>query len=127
MREGHFSSVGVFTYSQECGTPAAELDNQIPEKEKQLRRDRLMQAQQGVVQAGVREYVGKTLPVLVEGLHEESDILLSGRTRFQAPEVDGCVIINDLSDESEERNLPAGEIRQVLITDTSGYDLIGRL
>ena len=69
------------------------------------------------------------MEVLVEGTHEESDLLLSGRARFQAPEVDGVVIINDFSNGELDMDLStlSGKIAQVEITGTAGYDLVGTL
>jgi ribosomal protein S12 methylthiotransferase len=125
VAEGHFESVGVFTYSPESGTPAAELADQLSEKEKRARRDRIMLAQQKVRVARNAEYVGQELEVLVEGPHEETDMLWTGRTRFQAPEVDGSVLINDVME-----GLPtvaAGHLGRVQITEISGYDLVGTL
>jgi ribosomal protein S12 methylthiotransferase len=69
--------------------------------------------------------VGKRLEVLVEGPHEETDMLLSGRARFQAPEVDGVVLINDVAEQLG--TVEAGHIGQVEITEISGYDLVGTL
>jgi ribosomal protein S12 methylthiotransferase len=125
VAEGHFESVGVFTYSPEQGTAAFEMEDQIPEKEKRSRRDRIMLAQQKVRVARNQEYIGKELEVLVEGPHEETDMLLSGRTRFQAPEVDGNVLINDVVEGLGE--VSAGHLGGVEITEVSGYDLVGRL
>jgi ribosomal protein S12 methylthiotransferase len=125
VSEGHFESVGVFTYSPEQGTAAFEMKDQIPEKEKRARRDRVMLAQQKVRVARNQEYIGSELEVLVEGPHEETEMLLSGRTRFQAPEVDGNVLINDVVEGLGE--IPAGHLGRVEITEVSGYDLVGRL
>ena len=72
-----------------------------------------------------QEYVGKRFEVLVEGPHEETDMLLAGRTRFQAPEVDGVVMINDVVEQLGA--VEAGHIGQVEITEISGYDLVGTL
>jgi ribosomal protein S12 methylthiotransferase len=125
VADGHFESVGVFTYSPEQGTDAYSMDDQISEKEKRSRRDRVMLAQQKVRVARNQEYIGKRLEVLVEGPHEETDMLLSGRTYFQAPEVDGNVLINDVVERLGE--IPAGHLGQVEVTEISGYDLVGTL
>jgi ribosomal protein S12 methylthiotransferase len=124
--EGHFESVGVFTYSAEEGTSAASLSQQVTDKEKRARRDRVMLAQQRIRTARNVEYVGKEFDVLVEGHHEETDMLWSGRTYFQAPEVDGCVLINDMRPELVDR-IGVGHFGRVKITETSGYDLVGEL
>ncbi len=125
VSEGHFESVGVFTYSPEQGTPAAQMAEQVPEKEKRARRDRIMLAQQKVRVARNADYIGKQLDVLVEGPHEETEMLLSARTRFQAPEVDGAVLVNDVAEGIGE--VAAGHLGKVEITDVSGYDLVGTL
>lgn len=125
VADGHFESVGVFTYSPEPGTAAHDLTGQIPEKEKRARRDRVMLAQQKVRVARNQEYIGKRIEVLVEGPHEETDMLLSARTRFQAPEVDGSVLINDVAEGLG--GVESGHLGAVEITEISGYDLVGTL
>lgn len=131
ISEGHFLNVGVFTYSPEIGTPAAVMANQIPEQERAARRDLLMRAQAKALQPRLQQYVGRKLEVMLEGTHPESQALLVGRARFQAPEVDGTVIINNISRRAGRRqplqDLRVGEICRVDITDTAGYDLIGTL
>lgn len=123
--EGHFESVGVFTYSPEQGTNAFEMPDQISEKEKRIRRDRVMLAQQKVRIERNADYIGKELEVLVEGPHEETEMLLCGRISVQAPEVDGCILINDIVEEVGE--VAAGHLGRVVITEVSGYDLVGTL
>jgi ribosomal protein S12 methylthiotransferase len=125
VKDGHFESVGVFTYSPEQGTAAYDLKDQIPEKEKRARRDRIMLAQQKVRVQRNQEYIGKELEVLVEGPHEETELLLSARARFQAPEVDGSVLVNDIAEGLGE--IPAGHLGRVVVTEVSGYDLVGTL
>jgi ribosomal protein S12 methylthiotransferase len=125
VAEGHFESVGVFTYSPEQGTDAFDMGDQISEKEKRIRRDRVMLAQQKVRIERNAEYVGKEIEVLVEGPHEETDMLLSGRIASQAPEVDGCVLINDIVEGLGE--VVGGHFGRVKITEVSGYDLVGTL
>jgi ribosomal protein S12 methylthiotransferase len=125
VAEGHFESVGVFTYSPEQGTAAFEMKDQISEKEKRIRRDRIMLAQQKVRIARNDEYIGQEFEVLVEGPHEETDMLLTARTRFQAPEVDGTVLINDVVEGLGQ--VEAGHLGRVKITEISGYDLVGTL
>jgi len=130
IRDGNFTSVGIFEYSPEPGTPAAELDGQIPSELAKERRERLMLLQQSQVDARLTQFIGKRLDVLVEGLHEESDLLLTGRARFQAPEVDGVVIINDFSGEIQEDidiSSLTGRVGSVEISEVVGYDLVGTL
>jgi ribosomal protein S12 methylthiotransferase len=124
--EGHFSNVGVFTYSREDGTPAGEMPNQIAESVKRDRRNRVMAAQQGIVAARNAAMIGKTIPVLIEGPHEDSDLVLAGRASFQAPEVDGLVIVNDIEGLLPEDIVP-GSIHPAVITEAAGYDLVARI
>lgn len=123
IREGHFSSVGIFTYSVEPGTSAAEMDNQVADEVKEARKARLMNAQKEVLQEKQKQYIGKRIKVLLEGAHSDSDMLLVGRAEFQAPEVDGVVIINDSDLDVTELN--RGDFVEVEITEVLEYDLIG--
>jgi ribosomal protein S12 methylthiotransferase len=115
----------VFTYSPEQGTDAYSMSDQISEKEKRARRDRIMLAQQKIRVKRNQEYIGQELDVLVDGQHEETELLLSARSRFQAPEVDGNVLINDVVEGLGE--IAAGHLGRVMVTDVSGYDLVGTL
>ncbi len=117
---GHFERVGVFRYSREEGTPAAEMPDQIPERTKQSRYRKLMKAQSRVSFRKNRELVGCIEPVLVEGYSEETELLLRGRSIRQAPDVDGQVYIT-----AGQANV--GDIVTLKITDSSEYDLIGEI
>jgi ribosomal protein S12 methylthiotransferase len=118
--EARFESLGVFTYSEEKGTPAAALPDDVPPGVKEDRRARLMSLQEGWSARRHRGLVGRTVEVLVEGPHEESDLLLSGRTEGQAPEIDGRVIITD-----SPRLLGPGEFVRVRIEEAHPHDLVG--
>jgi ribosomal protein S12 methylthiotransferase len=83
-----------------------------------------MLAQQRVNEQTLEALVGTAVEVLVEGEHEETDLLLTGRTRFQAPEVDGTVIINDIEG-ADVGSVQPGTIGSVEITEVAGYDLVG--
>ncbi len=125
VRQGHFASVGVFTYSQEIGTPSAELDGQIPQEEKEIRRARIMTAQAEVLEKRLNSSIGTQARVLLESPHEDTDLLLVGRAEWQAPEVDGVVLVND--SEPEVGELTAGRFYDVEFTEVVGYDLVGRV
>lgn len=120
VREAKLDHVGVFKYSKEEESFSAKMPGHLSESVKQARYDRLMQLQQEVVEEKNRCYLGKTLKVLVEGYHPESDLLMWGRFYGQAPDVDGTVIINDTSAVTE-----FGTFYDVEITDVAGYDLVG--
>ncbi|MDD2942760.1 MAG: 30S ribosomal protein S12 methylthiotransferase RimO [bacterium] len=133
INEGHFMHVGIFTYSQEEEAKAFTFDQQVDEDVKEERRAMLMEAQQAVVERRLEEYVGKRLRVLVEGTHEESDLLLVGRSEFQAPETDGVVIINEIAEELEQgedgSGSPdfSGRFCEVEVTEVAGYDLVATI
>ncbi len=112
--------MGVFAYSAEAGTRAARMPLQVPEEIKEERRHLLLELQRGISHRRLQSRLGLTLPVLIEGPHPETSLLLSGRLAFQAPEVDGGVIITS----GEGR---VGEIMKVRITATHDYDLEGEL
>jgi ribosomal protein S12 methylthiotransferase len=120
VREARFDHIGVFTYSHEEGTGAHDLEDDVPPVVKEERLSRVMEAQQEIVFRRNRERLGRVFEVLVEGAHPETEHLLVGRTRGQAPDVDNQVLIND------GVALP-GEFSSVEITDTAGYDLVGRV
>ena len=118
LKEEMIDHVGVFGYANEEGCPSEKFDGQVPENEKKRRCDYLLALQAELSENIQQKYVGRTEPVLVEGVSRETELLLEGRTRYQAPEVDGCVYIN----EGEAR---PGEIVNVRITSAQVYDLVG--
>lgn len=121
VRAARFDHLGVFTYSHEEGSEAFENHkDRWPPEVKAERRDRVMAIQQKIALENNQAKVNRTLACLVEGYHPESELLLAGRLATQAPEVDGCVIIN-------EGSANAGEIVKVEITEAHPYDLVGRV
>ncbi len=120
VNEGHFERVGVFRYSREEGTAAATLPDQIAERVKKSRYQKLMKAQSRVSFRKNRTLVGRIEPVLVEGYSEETELLLRGRSARQAPDIDGMVYIT--AGQAE-----VGDIVALRITDSSEYDLIGEI
>jgi len=118
--EQRFDHLGCFTYSQEEGTVAGRMSQQIDEDLKLERQEELMALQREISADRLIDYVGKVVKVLVKGLSDESDLLAEGRLSTQAPEVDGVVYINDGA-------FKPGTIQNVLITDSHDYDLVGRV
>ena len=116
MREARFDRLGAFAFSPEEGTAAAAMPDQIDEDVKQERLDRLMTAQQAISASLMRERVGETCQVLVEGRRRGR---YYGRSRLEAPEIDGKVLF------TAGDNLRPGDYADVFITDASEYDLIG--
>jgi len=120
IEEQEFDRVGCFIYSQEEKTAAGKMLQQVDEKVKQKRHDRLMALQQKISRKKHRRLIGKSMEVLVEGYSDESELLLQGRSSQQAPEIDGIVYIN-------EGTADVGDIVRVEITDAMDYDLVGRI
>lgn len=120
VTEMEFDRVGCFKYSPQDGTAGGKMTNQIDEETKERRYHELMSAQQKVSQKLHRRFVGQTLDVIVDGLSEETELLLQGRTSQQAPGIDGVVLIND-------GQAQPGEIVKVHITDSHDYDLVGHI
>jgi ribosomal protein S12 methylthiotransferase len=124
VKDMEFDRVGVFTYSDEEGTPAFDLANKVDPKIARQRRARLMKEQAKVSRRKNQSRVGETVRVLFEGESKESELLWQGRMETQAPDIDGCVLINDAL---EGLNPQPGEFVEVLIERAHEYDLIGRI
>lgn len=120
VRWAELDHIGVFRYSHEEGTASGAMADLVPEAVAVARRDELMEIQRRVSRRKLAALVGKQIEVLVEGESEESGLLLSGRTRGQAPEVDGVVhLANGVA--------APGQIRQALVTGSADYDLVADL
>lgn len=120
VAEQKFDRVGCFKYSPEENTPGGKMDQQVDEDIKQFRFEALMEVQQNISRDKHRAFIGKTIEVVVEGLSEETDLLLQGRMSQQAPDIDGVVLIND-------GQAKVGQFVQVKVTDSMEYDLIGEI
>jgi ribosomal protein S12 methylthiotransferase len=120
VREQRFERLGVFEFSPEEGTPAAEMKGQVPAATRRARFERIMEIQQAISRAHQRALIGRRVEVLVEGASEETEHLLAGRHAQQAPEIDGLTYVND-------GVAYPGEIVTVEVTDASDYDLVGRV
>ena len=116
--EIEFQRLGVFTYSMEEGTAAAEMDNQIDEEVKSQRQDAIMRLQLEISLENNQSMIGKTLKVLVEEQDEEGAYI--GRTEYDAPEIDNSVIF------TSDKEHKAGDFVMVEITDAFDYDLAGK-
>jgi ribosomal protein S12 methylthiotransferase len=124
VRNVEFDRVGVFTYSDEEGTGAYDLPDKVDPKIAKQRRDRLMKEQAKIARRKHKTTIGKTVQVMFEGESNESELLWQGRLETQAPDIDGCVLINDAP---EGLILAPGEMVNVLITEAQEYDLVGRI
>jgi len=122
VREAQFDHLGVFTYSHESDSPCGSLEDTVPARDKERRRQEIMEIQACISAKRIKRYVGTRIPVLLEGrLQGEQNVLL-GRTRYQAPEVDGVVLIPGTPIE-----VPSGTVRTVEIQRSDVYDLYGKL
>ena len=124
VRNCEFDNVGVFTYSDEEGTPAFDLPNKVDAKIAKKRRARLMKEQAKISKRKNKAKIGKTYKVLFEGLSQESDLLFQGRLEGQAQEIDGYILINDMPEDFEPK---IGALYDVKITEAHEYDLIGEI
>jgi ribosomal protein S12 methylthiotransferase len=120
VREEQFDHVGVFRYSHEEGTHSFTLDELVDEETMAQRAQQLMSLQRGISKRRLRTKVGSEIEVLVEGVSDESELLLQGRHRGQAPEVDGVVLLTD------DLAQP-GDLRRARVTHAADYDLVASL
>ena len=120
VREQRLDNVGIFKYSREEASYSAKLDGHVSEEVKEERFQRLAQAQHESLNN--KKYIGRRLKVLIDGYHPDTRDLLVGRFYGQCPEMDGQVIITDWRAVKQ-----IGDFYEVEITDTVGYDLIGRV
>ena len=124
VKNVEFDRVGVFTYSDEEGTPAFNLPNKVSPKIAKRRRDQLMNEQARISRGKNRARIGEIVRVMFEGESNESELLWQGRMETQAPDIDGCVLINDAP---EGFSPSPGDFIEVLITESYDYDLVGRI
>ena len=117
ISEERFDRLGVFPYSQEEGTPAASMENQIPESVKNKRLSRIMELQQEIAFQKAEEQRGRILKALITGYDEEEGRVIL-RSYMDSPEIDSFIFV-----EGPER--VSGDFVRVKVVDTEGYDLIG--
>ncbi len=120
VKQLRFDRLGVFTYSQEEDTPAAQMEEQVPEEVKEARRDEIMQLQQEIAFEKSASRVGEDMDVMVEGYLPDDGVYIC-RTYMDAPDVDGYVFV------STDWNLMSGDFIKVEIVGSDQYDLIGEV
>lgn len=120
VKEMRFDRLGAFAYSQEEGTPAAQLPDQLPDEVKAARAEQILAAQAVISDEMQQAKIGTTAEALVEGYDEES-LMYFGRTQGDAPEVDNTIYF------AAERELLPGEFVQVEILNADTYELIGQV
>jgi ribosomal protein S12 methylthiotransferase len=120
VKQARFDHLGGFAYSPEEQTPGAQLPGRVPRNVARRRLRQLLETQRPIALENRRRLIGQRLPVLVEGVCEESEHLLQGRHYGMAPEIDGRLLINDGS-------APAGTLVEVEITEAYADDLVGHI
>lgn len=120
VEEMEFDRLGVFLYSQEEDTPAADMADQVPEKVKEKRYEELMALQQEIAFAAAADMAGRVVTAMIEGQVTNEDAYVA-RTYKDAPNVDGFLFVNT------DRELMTGDFVKVRITGSYEYDLIGEL
>jgi len=123
VQAARFDNMGVFAYSDEDTSQSFALDGKVDGRTIQNRKRHLMAIQRKIAKARNRAMVGEELPVLVEGLSKETDLLWEARLATQAPDIDGVTLINDFEGSEPQ----AGEIRRMRITEAHDYDVVGTL
>jgi ribosomal protein S12 methylthiotransferase len=118
VKETNFDRLGVFSYSREEDTPAYNFPDQIPDKTKKKRLDKIMRLQMGIHEENNKAKVGKTVEVICEGYDPVAEKFF-GRSQWDCPDIDGKVYFNS------SKNIQEGEFVNVKITDFLDYDLLG--
>ena len=124
VKDIEFDRVGVFTYSDEEGTHGFDLDQKVPVKTMRSRRAKLMREQQKISKRKNKAMIGKQFRALLEGISDETELLLQARLETQAPEVDGHILINDVPEDFAGK---PGDFINIEITEAHDYDLIARI
>ncbi len=119
IEEIRFDKVGIFAYSEEEDTPAADFEEKISRKTAEKRKDELMMIQQEISASNLESFVGRTIEVLIEE-EGNGEFKYLGRSEYDAPEIDGYVYIL-------EGNANIGDIVNVHIDESWNYDLAGRI
>jgi len=124
VREAQFDWLGVFSYSDEEGAKAFDLEDKIPAREVERRRKKLMSIQKQISRKKKRALVGQHFDLLLEGPSAETELLWEGRTAMHAPEIDGTVYVNEFCEQEDARE---GEFYRCEITEAHDYDLVARI
>ncbi|HEV2470917.1 MAG TPA: 30S ribosomal protein S12 methylthiotransferase RimO [Candidatus Sulfotelmatobacter sp.] len=124
VREARFDWMGAFSYSDQDGAKAYDLEKKLPPREIERRRKHLMSIQRQISKKKKKALVGQEYDLLLEGESEESELLLEGRTPMHAPEIDGKVFVNDYPEDLDPK---PGQFYRCEITESHDYDLIARI
>jgi ribosomal protein S12 methylthiotransferase len=124
VREAQFDWMGTFSYSDQEGADSFGLDGKLSVREIERRRKHLMGIQRRISKRKKKMLVGQEFDLLLEGMSEETDLLMEGRTSMHAPEIDGKVFVNDFPGEAEPQ---PGEFYRCQITEAHDYDLVAKI
>jgi len=124
VKAARFDWLGAFSYSDQEGAKAHQLDGQLSTVEINRRAKKLMSMQKQISRKAKKALVGREFDILVEGPSAESDLLWEGRTEMHAPEIDGKVFIADFGD---HENVREGEFYRCEVTEAHDYDLVVKL
>jgi ribosomal protein S12 methylthiotransferase len=124
VREAQFDWLGTFSYSDQDGADAFMLDKKLSPREIERRRKHLMGIQRQISKRKKKALVGQEFDLLLEGISEETDLLMEGRTPMHAPEIDGKVLVNDFPAETEPQ---PGQFYRCQIMEAHDYDLVARI
>lgn len=122
--QAEFDWMGTFSYSDQEGAGAFDLERKLPTREIERRRKKLMSIQKKISRARKKALLGREFDLLLMGSSEETDLLLEGRTAMHAPEIDGKVFVNDYPDGVVPQE---GEFYRCRITEAHDYDLVAEI
>jgi len=124
VREAQFDWMGAFSYSDQDGARAYDLDKKLSPREIERRRKHLMSIQRQISKKKKKALVGREFDLLLEGESEETDLLLEGRTPMHAPEIDGKVFVNEFPEDVDPK---PGQFYRCEITEAHDYDLVAKI
>jgi ribosomal protein S12 methylthiotransferase len=124
VREAQFDWMGAFSYSDQDGARAYDLDKKHSPREIERRRKHLMSIQRQISKKKKKALVGREFDLLLEGESEETELLLEGRTPMHAPEIDGKVFVNEFPEHLDPK---PGQFYRCQITEAHDYDLVAKI
>ena len=124
VREAQFDWMGAFSYSDQDGARAYDLEKKLPPREIERRRKHLMSIQRQISKKKKKALVGREFNLLLEGESEETELLLEGRTPMHAPEIDGKVFVNEFPEDLDPK---PGQFYRCEITEAHDYDLVAKI
>lgn len=119
VKDMKFERLGCFAYSEEEGTPAAEMPGQVPEKVRERRAEIIMEEQMSIMERDNRKKLGRDIEVVLEGVDQHAECFF-GRSAADAPDIDGKVFFT-----SEQKNHIMGDFVTVNVDEVCEYDLVG--